>query len=84
MKKLGLTFIIAVSFLVGKSQEKHIPINKVTHTDSLISFIDLQQFYLYIRKSISVDEYEKLKPEGVLNALWDWKIKLLSDTTKKK
>lgn len=64
---------------------------KISSTDSTITFNEIIEFNAWLRDNISVNGYSKLTPEATLGELWNWKLrkisaskKVLSDSTKKK
>lgn len=78
--------IASLVMIILPSQTKPTTKNKPPINDSsaVISLNDLRNYSTWLRDNISVNAYSKLSPEATLTELWNWKLKQLSDSTKKK
>lgn len=58
--------------------------SKINDSTLIISIKDIQTFNVMLKQGATYDQYTKLTPEATLSELVNWKIRELSDTTKKK
>lgn len=84
MKYLISFSLMAFILIITTSQVNKSSTPKTSSCDSSITFKEILQFNAFLKTAASYDQYSKLTPEATLTELWNWKLKLLSDTTKKK
>lgn len=76
MKALLIFFIVLIIGITchGQQAQDSSKVKMPPDSLSIISIRDVSVFFKWLRENISVSNYEKLKPEDLLNELVNWSL----------